>query len=267
MPATELNLPGDICVAPNTEQLFEHLGRALLASAASAVDQRGTFHLALSGGGTPEPFYIRLMTDPLFRAMPWDKTHVWIVDERRVPPTDDKSNWKMIREALADHTPMTARQKHPMPVMDQDPATAYEAELAEIFDLPGGPGKAPIPRIDMVLLGMGGDAHTASLFPDTDAIDVEDRWIVVNEGPNVTPPDRVTMTYPLINAAREIAPLIVGAGKAEKLRTISDHLASGQTDRKSLPITGIDPQRFAPADMQGEPGRLTWYLDAAAAGG
>ncbi|MEQ9453207.1 MAG: 6-phosphogluconolactonase [Phycisphaeraceae bacterium] len=267
MTVPALTLPGSICVAPDVEDLFEQLGRAVLSSATRAVDERGVFHMALSGGGTPEPFYVRLVTDPLFRGLPWERTHLWIVDERRVPFHDDKSNWKMIREALADHVPMKARQKHPMPVMDQDPAGAYEAELAEVFDLKGGSDPSnSIPRLDFVLLGMGGDAHTASLFPETEAIDADDRWIVVNAGPKVTPPDRVTMTFPLINAAREIAPLLVGAGKAEKLRTIADLLATGETDRRNLPITGIDPERFAPDHLEGEPGNLTWFLDRAAAG-
>ncbi|QDU72085.1 6-phosphogluconolactonase [Mucisphaera calidilacus] len=267
MAATELHLPGGVCIAPDTEELFEHMGRALMASAFRAVDERGAFHLALSGGGTPEPFYMRLMVDPLFRGIPWQQTHLWIVDERRVPPTDDKSNWKMIRECLADHVPMSARQKHPMPVMDRDPAEAYEAELAEVFELAGGPGVGSIPRMDVVLLGMGGDAHTASLFPESDAIGVADRWIVVNAGPSVTPPDRVTMTYPLINAAREVMPLVVGGGKAATIRRISDQLATGEVDRVLLPITGVDPQRFVPAGLDGEPGTMTWFMDKAAAGG
>ncbi|WP_428389309.1 6-phosphogluconolactonase [Mucisphaera sp.] len=266
MSATELQLPGDLCIAPDTDTLFEHLGRALIASAERAIDQRGVFHLALSGGSTPEPFYIRLMTDPTFRGFPWEKTHIWLVDDRRVPFHDDKSNWKMIREALADHVPMRASQKHPMPVMDQDPAAAYEAELAEVFGIDPSPGKAPIPRIDFILLGMGGDAHTASLFPESDAIQVDNRWIVVNEGPKVTPPDRVTMTFPLINAARAVAVLLAGAGKAEKLQEVANAINNGRVDLNLLPITGIHPERFVPDTLEGEPGNLTWFLDEPAAG-
>jgi 6-phosphogluconolactonase/glucosamine-6-phosphate isomerase/deaminase len=107
-----------------------------------------------------------------------------------------------------------------------------------------------------VLLGMGDDAHTASLFPGSPAIDERERLIVANDGPNVTPPPRITMTYPLINAARHVAVLVAGARKNATLRRVSDHLHEHGPDPLKLPITGVQPVD----------GTLTWYLDAAAAG-
>src|SRR5690606_40064 len=141
------------------------------------------FHLALSGGSTPEPFYMRLVTDPRYRAIPWEQTHLWIVDERRVPERDDRSNFKMIREALADHVPLRSRQRHPMPVLEADPAARYEAELRRVVD-----PDARVPRLDFVVLGMGDDAHTASLFPHSPALEETQKLVAVNAGEYVTPP-------------------------------------------------------------------------------
>ena len=244
-----LRLTGSVHVAPDADQLYDDLAATLLGLALESIDARGVFHIALSGGSTPEPFYHRLVTDPAVRHFPWDQTHLWIVDERRVPEDDDRNNYRMIRESLADPVPMKRRQLHPMPVMDGDPATLYEAELRQVF------GSDDLPRLDFVLLGMGGDAHTASLFPHSDALDVTDRWIAVNEGDAVTPPPRVTMTYPLLNAARHLVALVTGAKKTDTLRQIEKQLEAGPAPSE-MPITGI-----APAD-----GDLVWYLDAAAAG-
>lgn len=251
------NLPGSVHIAPNADRLYDDLGHMLLVTATGAVQSRGVFHLALSGGSTPEPFYMRLCIDPRFRLIPWAKTQLWQVDERRVPDDDDKRNMKMIRESLTEHIGIDPDQVHPMPVMENDPAFLYEKDLRGAFGLDGdvdGP-----PRLDLILLGMGDDCHTASLFPRSTANDVDDRWIVVNEGEHVTPPDRVTMTFPLINAARHVGVLVVGAKKHEPLQRVSRQRAIGP-DRVNLPISAIDP-----ASHGG--GNLTWYLDDAAANG
>ena len=157
-----LKLLGHVHTAPDAEQLFDDLGSALLGAAQKAVAQRGVFHMALSGGGTPEPFYVRLVTDPKFRAFPWQQTHVWIVDERCVPEDHEKANIRMMREAMLGHVPIEPDAIHPMPVMADDPAAAYEQQLSDAFP---GITKPDFPRMDFILLGMGGDAHTASLFP------------------------------------------------------------------------------------------------------
>lgn len=253
-----MNLPGSTIVAPDTETLFEKLGGSLLTAALAAVEKRGVFHVALSGGGTPEPFYVRLVTDPLFRAMPWAQTHVWIVDERCVPEEHEKSNIKMIREALTAHVPTPASQVHAMPVLAGDPAGEYEATLAEAFGITDAPSDANHPVLDFILLGMGGDCHTASLFPESPALHAT-RWIDTNDGEKVVPPPRVTMTYPLINAARHVAVLAVGGGKTAALQRVADQMATGTPDIENIPISGI-----APINSGG--GNLVWYLDEAAAG-
>lgn len=246
------NLTGTVHVAPDRDRLFDDLAAMLIKSAFDAVQQRGEFHIALSGGSTPEPFYMQLVTDPRYRMIPWDKTHVWIVDERRVPENHEQSNIRMIRESLLDHVVIEPRQIHPMPVLADDPVGEYEAELRSVFGC-----EMTLPRIDFVLLGMGDDCHTASLFPHSPAIDVKDRWIAVNEGEHVTPPPRVTMTYPLLNAGRYLAVLITGAKKAAAIRRVAQQMAKAP-DPANLPITGIDPSTY-----ENNPGRFTWFLEEA----
>lgn len=257
-----LNLSGRTHVAP-AQVLFDDLAISLASAAAEAVKERGAFHVALSGGSTPEPFYMHLCIDPRYRGIPWEKTHFWIVDERRVPETDEKSNIKMIRESLTDHLPIKKRQVHPMPVLLDDPAAAYIEEMQRTFEslAASQPGATletgvTIPQLDWVLLGMGDDAHTASLFPQSPALKEKTRWIANNDGPKVTPPARVTMTYPLLNAARELVVLCIGAKKFPTLKRVSEQLRKHGPDIEHFPITGIKPTH----------GRLTWYLDAAAAG-
>ena len=125
---------------------------------------------------------------------------------------------------------------------------------------PGGAtsGVPGAPSLDFVLLGMGDDAHTASLFPGSPAIDERTRWVAVNDGPEVTPPDRVTMTFPLLNAARRLAVLVVGEKKAATIARIEAAWRDGSADVNELPITGVRPTAGQEA--------LTWYLDAAACG-
>ena len=198
-----LTLPGQATIEADHEDLFLELGTALRQAAFDAVEARGVFHLALSGGSTPEPFYMRLVVDPLYRALPWQSTHLWIVDERRVPESDPRSNMRMIRESLAAHVPMPENHVHAVPTQAADPAAEYEAEMADVFGIAPVPG-APVPKLDFVLLGMGSDAHTASLFPESPALAEKVRWIANNDGPRVVPPARITMTYPLINNARRV---------------------------------------------------------------
>ena len=257
-----MNLTGHVIIEPDAESLHTRLGQDLLDAAHKAVNARGAFHLALSGGGTPEPFYERLATDLAFREMPWAQTHAWVVDERRVPADHEKANIRMLRSALLDHVspPMPPHQAHPMPVDGEDPAGRYADELAEAFGHrpPSAGGGSEPPRLDFVLLGMGGDCHTASLFPGSPALGEAVAWVAENDGERVVPPPRVTMTYPLLNAARRVAVLLTGAGKHAALERVQALHEAGAADTEEVPISGIDP---APRG-----GSLSWYLDAAAAG-
>lgn len=241
-------LPGVVEALVEPESVIDRIAGDLVIHALECVRQFGNFHMALSGGNTPMPLYQRLMLDPAYRRMPWRKTHLWIVDERRVPFDNDQSNFKHIKEIIGEHSDIPASQLHPMETVRDDVDVAYELELREVL----GWREKGQDRLDFVLLGMGPDGHTASLFPRSRALDVHDRLVTLNDGPTVVPPDRVTMTYTLLNASRMITILVIGEEKASMI----DRVANGDDDPKDLPIKGIKPIG----------GSLRWYIDAAACG-
>ena len=243
-------LRGTVIVRPDTEDLFSVLAADLLIHAANCVRAFGDFHLALSGGGTPMPFYRRLLVDPAYRSLPWERAHLWIVDERRVPVTDPRSNYRAIAEYIVDHTDIPARNVHPIAAMEPDADTRYERELKETLAW----REKGHDRLDFVLLGMGADGHTASLFPGSPALREERRLVSVNRGSTVTPPDRVTMTYPLINSSRFIAVLITGEAKRDAVARVSARVAPPD----ELPILGVRPIGMGEDDAAGV---LRWYLD------
>jgi len=235
-----------VIVREDMEDVLSALAADIFIHARNCVRQFGDFHLALSGGSTPLPLYRRLMVDPAYRDLPWKFTHLWIVDERCVPFSDDKSNFRHIKELIADHSDIPEKNVHPMLATEPDADDQYERALRETLAW----REKGHDRLDFVLLGMGADGHTASLFPGSPAIGVTDRLVVMNKGPKVTPPDRVTMTYRLINASRFIAVLVSGENKRAKL----GELAAGRSSVSDLPISGIKPIG----------GELRWYMDAAA---
>jgi 6-phosphogluconolactonase len=247
-------LPGSVIVKPTVEDLIDSIAGEIVSHAIDAVRKHGDFHLALSGGSTPFPLYRHLMIDPDCRAFPWSRTHIWIVDERRVPFDHEKSNWRQIDEILVQHSGMPAEHAHPMLVMQDDADTAYEQQLRGCLRW-RDPGHD---RLDYVILGMGDDGHTASLFPHSPALQDEGRWVLINSGPKVTPPDRVTMTYTLLNNAKHVAVLCAGAKKQAMITKIVDAAATGGWGAglraEELPILGIKPTN----------GVLRWYLDQAA---
>ena len=244
------SLPGDVKVAENPEEANEMIAHDLLNMAMMCVSKFGAFHLALSGGHTPFPLYKQLMIDPQYRSLPWRKTHLWIVDERRASFDDDLNNFKHINEIIVQHADIPQENVHPIPVdRGADAASIYEHELRDTLALRG----AEEARLDFVMLGMGDNGHTASLFPHTSVLHEREHWVGNCEGPSVTPPDRVTMTYPLINNARQIAFFVLGAGKAEMIQRV----ATGRDSYEEIPVKAIAPSN----------GLLTWYLDTASAGG
>ena len=238
------DLPGEVVVREDAEELHAALATDLLVHAKNCVRAFGDVHLALSGGSTPLPFYRRLMVDPAFRQMPWDRAHLWIVDERRVPLTDERSNFRHVRELIVENTDVPPGNVHAVAATEPDGAERYESELREALAW----REKGHDRLDFVLLGMGADAHTASLFPGSPALDAPPgRLVVDNDGPGVTPPPRVTMTYELINASRLIAVLITGPSKRETIA----RLAGDAPDPRDAPIMGVRPVG----------GSLRWYLD------
>jgi len=241
-------LPGDVIATISEEHLIDSLSAELVAQATLCVRQFGTFHLALSGGSTPLPLYERLMYDPNCRSLPWAHTHLWIVDERCVPFDVDRSNYQMIHETIGIHSGIPPEQLHPIAAMSETADADYESQLKEIL----AQRETGEDRLDFVLLGMGTDGHTASLFPGHDAINERVKLVRAIEAANVDPPQRITMTLPLINSARQIAVLVTGEAKAPMIQKI----AKGHESMDELPIKGVLPHN----------GSLKWYLDAGACG-
>lgn len=240
-------LPGEVVVRETVDDLLDAIASDLFFQAKACVRSFGDFHLALSGGSTPEPLYRRLMYDPRVRDFPWKKTHLWQVDERCVEDDDDRRNWKMIGDILLDHSDIPHAQAHPMPVLDPDGDRRYERELRDTLEW----REKGHDRLDYVLLGIGGDLHTASLFPGSIALDAPaGRLAVFNDGPGVVPPKRMTLTYELLNASRFLAVMVTGKAKRDAVaRLTREALAPADA-----PVLGIRPVG----------GVLRWYLDRAA---
>ena len=208
----------------------------------AATTRRGHFTVALAGGSTPRALYRLLATETVSAAVDWSVVHVFWGDERCVPPDHDESNYRMARLALLDHVPIPLLNIH-RPRAEDDPqqaAAAYDADLRAFFAARGGAG------FDLVLLGMGDDGHTASLFPGTAALDEQSRLFVANQVPQLDT-WRLTLTFPALNAADCALFLVTGAGKAAMLRSVLE----GPDD---YPAAQVDPA-----------GELLWLVDAAAA--
>jgi 6-phosphogluconolactonase len=215
------------------------------ARAVAAVRDRGRFGVALAGGNTPRRTYALLAQPPLRDTVPWHEVHVFWGDERCVPPDDPRSNYRMAREALLDRVPLPASQVHPMRgVGDPDEAAdEYERELRRFFP-------APRPRFDLVLLGMGDNAHTASLFPGLPVLEERTRWVAAVYIAELQM-HRLTLTAQAINQAASVAFLVAGADKAQPLAQV----LHGPRDPLRLPA-----QLIQPVD-----GELLWLVDEAAA--
>jgi 6-phosphogluconolactonase len=214
--------------------------------AAGAIAERGRFTIALSGGGTPKPIYARLATADYRDRIAWEKVHIFFGDERCVPPDDARSNYRMVSQAWFNHSPIPAENIHRIRGED-DPALEalrYEQDIAGLYR------SARLPAFDLILLGMGDNGHTASLFPGTTVLRETVRWVVA-QYVEVMTTWRVTFTAPLINAARHVAFLAESAGKSQMLWNVLE----GPFQPDVWPSQLIQPVS----------GELHWLVDAAAA--
>ena len=238
-------LRGRLVIEVSIEAVAQRLADALVDSLRQRLAEAGTVHLALSGGTSPQGLYQLLATDARYAARDWARTHLWLVDERCVPDGDPRLNFAMIRSALADKVPIPPAQVHPMPVGLADGDLRYEEDLRRA--LANG-------RLDVAVLGMGPDGHTASLFPYSPALDEREAWVRFNDGERVLAPrPRMTLTYPILCSARFLAVLVTGTGKHAALL----EAARAPDDPHAYPIVGIRPAQDS---------KLVWYLDRAAVG-
>lgn len=235
-----------LTVLPDAEAVARAAAESFLDAASGAIADRGRFMVALSGGSTPKAVYPLLAAPANARRVDWSRVEFFCGDERAVPPDHPESNFGVAYQALIAHLPGVRPEAiHRMPAEQSDlhgAALACEADLRMAFGARGD----DVPRFDLIWLGMGADGHTASLFPETAALEVEDRLVVANWVPSQEA-WRMTLTYPVLNAAREILFVVTGADKADALRDV----LSGETRRPA-------------ARVQAE--RMVWLVDAAAAG-
>jgi 6-phosphogluconolactonase len=234
----------NVNVYDDPEELARAAASEFAARAVEAIGERGRFAVVLAGGSTPRATYEILARD--YRdEVDWKDVHVFFGDERSVPPDHDDSNYKMARESLLDHVSIGSVHRMQGELPPDEAAEAYEQELRDFF------GPDDLPRFDLILLGTGPDGHTASLFPETSALEVHDRWTVANPVLKLET-TRITLTVPVINAARAVYFLVAGEGKAGPVAEILE----GNPDPREFPASLIQPENGP-----------TWMLDRAAASG
>jgi 6-phosphogluconolactonase len=241
-------LHGEVVVYEDPAALTAACAEVVARASADACAARGRFDIALSGGSTPIPLFDRLTEPPYLDGIEWAAWAVYFSDERAVPPDDADSNYRLVREHLLTRVPIDPERVRRMPADHPDLDSAADEYAVTLHgDLPPGPaGPTGAPRLDCIVLGLGTNGHTASLFPGTPALDVVDRWVTRGRA-DYAPFDRLTLTYPTINAATLVVFLVSGAGKSAALRAT----AAGATPA---------------ADVMPSDGRLLWLLDSAAAG-
>ena len=239
----------DVRVFADGNELSLRAAEAAVAAINQSAQANGRCSLVLSGGNTPRTLY-RLLASQFRDQVPWAKVHLFWGDERYVPPDDAQSNYRMARETLLQGVPIPAENVHPMPtgLSDSDAAAReYEQTLRSYFSQPQNDDW---PRFDLVLLGLGEEGHTASLFPESPALEETKRWVVAVKPPNAPSP-RLTLTLPAITPAANIFFLVTGADKAQALHNV----LSDPPDPKHSPASGVRSAQ----------GTVVWWLDRAAA--
>ncbi len=246
----DLGERGQVIVVPDGSALARAAADRFANAVESAVAARGTAYVALSGGSTPKQMGSILAREPYRSRIPWDRVQVFWGDERWVPLGSPESNAGEAMRGFLNLVPIPAANVHPWDSGAETPAEAaeaYEGVLRDSFAEPAG-----VPRFDLVLLGMGDDGHTASLFPQTNALTITDRPTTANFVPKLDA-NRLTLTYPVLNAGREIVFLVGGPGKATTL----DEVLEGPERAEDLPSQGIRPSL--------PDGELIWLVDHDAA--
>ena len=236
---------GERHVYPSLEEVSRKLATALADIVKGVVRESGKCAFAFSGGGTPELLYHILGSD-YRETIPWEKVHFYWGDDRFVPHDAEESNFRLVKTTILDEVDVPDEHVHPFHTLADSPEEAareYEVEMMETLE--GDP-----PVLDIALMGLGNDGHTASLFPGSQALEVGDRLVVPTTAPD-PPRQRLTMTYPVFNAAYHVIFLVAGRRKAEVVKEV----LTGDVSKERYPAVGIDP-------VQGMP---EWWMDEAAA--
>lgn len=214
--------------------------------AETAIWTRGRAVVALSGGKSPRQFFERLGGSGFARWPGWKALHLFWVDERAVPVSSEESNYRLVRETILNRVPLTLAQVHRL----RGDAADLESEAARYARALAGWARAGVPRFDVVHLGLGADGHVASLFPESPALAEPSRWVVPAPAPPPHP-RRLTLTLPVLNAARVVLFYVTGADKAEAVQRVLE----GDEPLERLPARGVHPSGA----------RVHWVLDRAAA--
>lgn len=238
----------NVLVFDDAESVARAAAERIADIARASIAARGLYTLVLSGGSTPRRVYELLAGEEFGERIDWPNVHVFFGDERMVPPDHAESNYRMAHEALLARVPIPPENVHRIEGLGDAAANAssYESALRGLFG-----EEVEWPRLDHVLLGMGDDGHTASLFPGTTVLDEQRLWVAPNWVEKLGA-WRVTLTAPAINAARHVTFLVNGSGKAERVREV----LKGERDPSRLPSQLIRPHD----------GTLEWFVDRAAAG-
>jgi 6-phosphogluconolactonase len=238
----------EIRVLTTPQEVFAAAAEEIAHRANEAVADRGRFTIALSGGSTPKSLY-QLLAANARNTLPWDKMFFFWGDERHVPPTDPESNFRMADETMLSKIPVKPGNVFRFMAENSDASAValdYEETIKKFFQLEAG----AFPRFDLILLGMGPDGHTASLFPGTTGLQEKSRLVIANRVEKLKT-DRLTLTLPVLNAARCVTFLACGSDKAAMLRNVLEENVAGEL----YPAKLVRPSA----------GKLIWMLDRAAA--
>ncbi len=233
-----------ITVFTDDQALIEALATQIHTSLDEKIRLKQRYYLSLAGGTTPRHLYRYLAQDVRFTQQHWQQLEIFFGDERYVPHDSAESNFKMAKEAWLDHVTIPKTQIHPIPTHYQESNECAAEYARSLTTLPMTNG---VPCFDLILLGMGDDGHTASLFPGTPVLDETKKWVASVHVARLNSV-RITLTYPILNHARKIIVLVTGAGKAETLKRVMHEPSAQFPIQKIQNTNGVD-----------------WYLDAAAA--
>jgi 6-phosphogluconolactonase len=236
-----------IATYPDSDTLSQQAAQFTVRIAAESLVTHGRFMIALAGGSTPKKLYALLASEPYRSQLDWALVEVFWSDERCVPPDDSESNFRMAQETLLSKVPIPTSQIHRMPADQPDREAASQAYVAEMRHAFGTGG---IPSFDLIQLGMGPEGHTASLFPHQASLHERERLVLPVTTPK-PPPDRLTFTPPLLNAARHVLFLVTGSEKADAVHAVLE----GEYNPDEYPAQIVRPTA----------GEVTWMLAAAAA--